>query len=166
MPVFYQFFFLTDAGRAMCLHFLSGAGEGFRGSGVRCGSGVGLTRWGPSCPELLGAGRARLQTTALKNKPPAAWQGVLGLPQCTRGTRQALAVGGVQRAQQCWGRRAVRGACGVSSHDVLMALRPSTPIKVVILTYRPVCLVCCSAAGPGAAGRGPPESAESSSAWS
>lgn len=58
----------------MCLHFLSGAGEGFRGSGVRCGSGVGLT-------ELLGAGRARLQTTALKNKPPAAWQGVLGLPQ-------------------------------------------------------------------------------------
>lgn len=101
----------------MCLHFLSGAGEGFRGSGVRCGSGVGLTRWGPSCPELLGAGRARLQTTALKNKPPAAWQGVLGLPQCTRGARQALAVGGVQRAQQCWGRRAVRGACGVSSRD-------------------------------------------------
>lgn len=75
----------------MCLHFLSGAGEGFRGSGVRCGSGVGLTRWGPSCPELLGVGRARLQMTALKNKPPAAWQGVLGLPQCTRGARQALA---------------------------------------------------------------------------
>lgn len=53
----------------MCLHFLSGTGEGLRGSGVRCGSGVGLTRLGPSCPELLGACRARLQTTALKNKP-------------------------------------------------------------------------------------------------
>lgn len=152
----------------MCLHFLSGAGEGLQGSGVKCGSGVGLTRRGPSCPELLGAGHARLQTTALKKQAPAAWQGVPGLPQRAPGARgrRWLWVG-CRGPSSAGGAELSQGPAG-SAHVMffLTALRPSIPIKVVILTYRPACLVWCSAAGPGAPGRGPPESAESSSAWS
>lgn len=106
MPVFYQFFLKMQ--QEPCLHFYLAQER----VSAALGSDAGLARWGPSCPEL-GSACARLQTTALKHKPPAAWQGILGLPQYTLGVR---AMGGVWRAQQCWGAPSCpRGSAG-SAH--------------------------------------------------